>query len=227
MDTGHFSALYDSIIEGFSGGTGMGVQEVVLILLMACVMGAYIYLIYKGFSKSAFYSRDLNISMAGMTIVVAAIMVAMQSNLIVSLGMVGALSIVRFRTAVKSPLDLLYLFWSISAGIICGVGMYTLALVLCVIMTAAIWVGSKVPVARAPYVLIVRTRGDADSDLLREAIDNQTTYAHLSSSMMRGGEREDIYEVRTRSKEVLVSSLARVKGVSSVSCLEHDGEIRS
>lgn len=227
MSVDQFEDAYDSIVEGFSGGTGMSVHEVVLILLMACVMGAYIYLVYKAFTKSAFYSRDLNVSMGGMTIVVAAIMVAMQSNLIVSLGMVGALSIVRFRTAVKNPLDLLYLFWSISAGIICGVGMYTLALVLCAIMTAAIWVGSKVPVARAPYVLIVRTSEAADRDALAEALHGHTTYAHLSSSVMRGSDLESIYEVRTKSKQALVSALARIEGVSSVSCLEHDGEIRA
>lgn len=227
MSADQFSSLYDSIVEGFSGGTGMSVREVVVILLMACLMGAYIYLVYKGFSKSAFYSRDLNVSMGGMTIVVAAIMVAMQSNLIVSLGMVGALSIVRFRTAVKNPLDLLYLFWSISAGIICGVGMYTLALVLCVIMTLAIWVGTKIPVARAPYVLIVRTSGEADDEALGEAIRAHSSYAHLSSSLMRGEDVESVYEVRTKSKRGLVAAHAGLPGVESVSCLEHDGEIRA
>lgn len=226
MTLDQFSNVYDSIVEGFSGGTGMSVREVVLILLVACVMGAYIYLVYKSLSKAAFYSRDLNVSMAGMTIVVAAIMVAMQSNLIVSLGMVGALSIVRFRTAVKNPLDLLYLFWSISAGIICGVGMYTLALVLCVIMTAAIWIGGKVPVARAPYVLVVRTAGGADDEAIAEAIREHSSYAHLSSSLMRGDTVECIYEVRTKSKRGLVAAVAALGGVDSVSCLEHDGEIR-
>lgn len=116
-----------SVYESLAGGTGLHFGEVCVILILSFAIGGYIFFVYKSFSKSAFYSKDLNVTLAGMSIVVAAIMIAMQSNLLVSLGMVGALSIVRFRTAVKNPIDLLYLFWSISAGIICGVGLYVLA----------------------------------------------------------------------------------------------------
>lgn len=132
--------IKSSVYESLAGGTGLHFGEVCFILVLSFIIGGYIFFVYKGFSKSAFYSKDLNVTLATICIVVAAIMVAMQSNLLVSLGMVGALSIVRFRTAVKNPMDLLYLFWSISVGIICGVGLYVLAACLCIIMTIAIFV---------------------------------------------------------------------------------------
>ena len=124
--------IKSSVYESLAGGTGLSFKEVVVVFFMAFLIGLYVYMAYKLSSKAAFYSRDTGITIAGMPVVIAAIMVAMQSNLIVSLGMVGALSIVRFRNAVKNPLDILYLFWSISAGIICGVGLTLLAVLLCI-----------------------------------------------------------------------------------------------
>ncbi len=99
--------IKNSVYESLGGGTTMSAKTVILILLIACLMGVYIFLVYKLSSKTAFYSKDLNLTIAGMPVIVAAIMIAMQSNLLVSLGMVGALSIVRFRNALKNPLDLL------------------------------------------------------------------------------------------------------------------------
>ncbi|MDD7049211.1 MAG: DUF4956 domain-containing protein, partial [Lachnospiraceae bacterium] len=160
--------IKSEIYEKFAGGSDLKITEVCLILLAALLIGCYIFMIYKMYSRSEFYSKDMNITLAGMTVVVAAIMVAMQSNLIVSLGMVGALSIVRFRTAVKSPLDLLYLFWAISAGIICGVGLYLLAIVLCIVMTFLILLLDKVPVSKAPAVLVVRTSMETDMNEVRD-----------------------------------------------------------
>ena len=123
--------IKQSVYESLGGGTNLSVPNIAVILMISCLLGVYLFGIYKTTSKAAFYSKDLNITIAGMPIIVSAIMIAMQSNLLVSLGMVGALSIVRFRSAVKNPLDLLYLFWSISAGIIAGVGLTVLAILLC------------------------------------------------------------------------------------------------
>ena len=148
-----------SVYESLGGGTNLSAANILLILAIACLLGLYIFAVYKLSCKSAFYSKDLNVTIAGMPLIIAAIMIAMQSNLLVSLGMVGALSIVRFRNAVKNPIDLLYLFWSISAGIIVGVGLYILALVLCIVMTLLLIVLDMVPNAKAPDLLVRRARG--------------------------------------------------------------------
>ena len=148
--------IKNSVYESLGGGTNLSVKSILLLMVVAILVGLYIYAVYRMSSKSAFYSKDLNVTMAGMPIIVAAIMIAMQSNLLVSLGMVGALSIVRFRNAVKNPLDLLYLFWSISAGIIVGVGLYTLSFVLCIVMTILLLALDLVPNAKAPDLLVLR-----------------------------------------------------------------------
>ena len=137
--------IKNSVYESLGGGTSLSAKNILLLLVIAALVGIYIFMVYKLASKSAFYSKDLNVTLAGMPIIVAAIMIAMQSNLLVSLGMVGALSIVRFRNAVKNPMDLLYLFWSVSAGIIVGVGLYLLSFVLCIVMTVLLLALDLVP----------------------------------------------------------------------------------
>ena len=129
--------IKQSILDGFMA-TEMTTGEIVTTLAVAFAISVYIFVLYRVITKSAFYSKTFNISMATISIVTAAIILAMQSSLVISLGMVGALSIVRFRTAIKDPMDLLFLFWSIGTGIICGSGLYKIALVLALVVTIAI-----------------------------------------------------------------------------------------
>lgn len=215
-----------SVLDKITSGTGFNIREVIAILLVSLFMGIYIFIVYKNFSKSAYYSKDLNVTIAGMCIVVAAIMIAMESNLLVSLGMVGALSIVRFRTAVKNPLDLLYLFWAISVGIIDGVGLYLLGVILCVMMTFLIWGLSLVPNAKAPVVLMVKMSAGIQYDNICKVIKHHCSFSRQMSIITRNDESELIYEIKTKDRMRLVEELNTENGVISVSCLEHDGEVR-
>lgn len=193
--------IKNSVYESLGGGTTMSAKTVILILLIACLMGVYIFLVYKLSSKTAFYSKDLNLTIAGMPVIVAAIMIAMQSNLLVSLGMVGALSIVRFRNALKNPLDLLYLFWAISAGIITGVGLYVLALVLSFIMTLLLFLIDKIPSAKAPELLVLRgTDQDIDYTSLYDLIRSRCRYYKEKARSTKNNETELIIEIRTKEK---------------------------
>lgn len=184
-------------------------------------------MVYKSASKAAFYSKDLNITLAGMTLIVAAIMIAMQSNLIVSLGMVGALSIIRFRTAVKNPMDLLYLFWAISAGIISGVGLYILALVLCAIMTLLLLLLESIPVSKASSLLILRsTSDDANWENIIMLINKYCKYSKEKSRSIKNGETEVIIELKTSKQEDLIKELSQIPELSQLNFLSHDGEYR-
>ena len=219
--------IKNSVYESFGGGTNLSAWNVVLIIAIACLIGIYIFMVYKLTSKSAFYSKDLNVTMAGLPLIIAAIMVAMQSNLLVSLGMVGALSIVRFRNAVKNPLDLLYLFWSVSAGIIVGVGLYVLAFVLCIIMTILLLLLEMIPNSKAPDLLVLR--GDAakmDYDKLETLLKSGSRYHKEKSRTIKNGEAELIVELRPADKEKLLSELAETKLFSQINCIAHDGESR-
>lgn len=218
--------IKNKVYESLGGITAISFTNMLSILAMACLIGIYIYFVYKLFCKSAFYSRDLNITLAGMTVVVAAILIAMQSNLVVSLGMVGALSIVRFRTAIKNPLDLLYLFWSISGGIICGVNLLPLAILLCLVMTLLIWALGTVPNLKAPAVLVVRMDSNCDCSKIEAVLKETCTFWKQSSIQIRNGESESIYEVKTKKRDEMLDCIQKNEAVRCVNWLEYDGEIR-
>ena len=192
------------------------------ILFFSCLVGMYIYFIYKLFTKSAFYSKDFNITIAGV-----AIIIAMQSGLVVALGMVGALSIVRFRTAIKNPLDLLYLFWAISAGIICGVSLYALAAALCIIMTVLIFVLNRLPNSKAPTLAIIRIDKECQIDNVTSILKKNSKGMRENSAMAKNGEREIIYELISPDADKIVDQMDKIEGIVSVQILRHAGEMRS
>ena len=219
--------IKNEVYEKLAGGSGWSAAETIMILLVACLVAAYIFAIYKLTSRESFYSRDLNVTMAGMVIVVAAIMIAMQSSLIVSLGMVGALSIVRFRSAVKNPMDLLYLFWAVSAGIICGVRLYVLAIILCVVMTIMLLILQSVPVSKANELLILRSSDDSlDWKEIKKLLNRYCKYCKEKSCNIQNGETERIYEIKLSTQEDLLDELRRIKAIHTVNLLSHDGEYR-
>ena len=218
--------IKSSIYESLGGGTGLSALSIIQIMIIACFIGIYIFYVYKLSSKSAFYSKDLNITLAGLVIVVTAIIVAMQSSLIDSLGMVGALSIVRFRNAVKNPIDLLYLFWAISAGIICGVGLWMLAVLLCVIMTALLLILESLPNSKAPSLLIISSDAGCDIDAILQTVKKECkVFKEKSRSAGKGG-TEVIVEVKTTKKDELLKSLLKEQSIREVNFLSYDGESR-
>ena len=117
-----------SFLDSFSTAN-IPIMDVAESFLIAAVLGAYLFFLYQHVTRKAFYDKYFNMSIPVLTVIVCAVVLTIQFNIVVSLGMVGALSIVRFRTAVKDPLDLLYLFWAITTGITSGAGMYLLVLV--------------------------------------------------------------------------------------------------
>jgi len=219
--------IKSSIYESLGGGTGLSVYNIIIILLFAYLMGIYIFMIYKTTSKAAFYSRDLNITLAGLAVVVAAIMVAMQSNLLVSLGMVGALSIVRFRNAVKNPLDLLYLFWSISTGIICGVGLYLLAVIFCIIMTLLLIALEMLPNSKASALLVLRSSSEeVDWEKVGKIVGEHSKYWKEKSRSIKNGETEVIIELKTKEEDAILKGLKELNCFRQMNYLSHDGEFR-
>lgn len=219
--------IKNSVYESLGGGSGLTAANIILVIAIACLVGVYIFAVYKLTSKSAFYSKDLNVTMAGLPLIVAAIMIAMQSNLLVSLGMVGALSIVRFRNAIKDPIDLLYIFWSISAGIITGVRLYVLAFVLCIVMTILLLALDMVPNAKAPQLLVLRGAAEGmDYGKLEDVLKSHSKYHKEKSRTIRNGEVELIIEVRMSGKEELLQELGEAGKFTQINCISHDGECR-
>lgn len=217
--------IKNSVLEGFVDGNVSTVQ-IFVALAIAIVIGLYIFFIYRVTTKSGFYNKSFNKSLASMPLITAAIMLAMQSNLVISLGMVGALSIVRFRNAVKDSSDLTYLFWSISVGIVVGTGLYELAIILSLCMTVLQIGLDLLPAVRAPYLLVVSGGKNAKEDVLLQAVKTYAAKAKIRSRNVTEKGTEWIVELQVKDAAALVGCVAELEDVSSVNLLSHDGAVR-
>ena len=213
-----------SFLEGYAGND-ITAMTVGIALLITSALAAYIFLAYRVLTRKTFYSKSFNISLAVITVVTAALILTMQSSVVLSLGMVGALSIVRFRTAIKDPMDLAFLFWSISVGIICGAGLAQVAVILCVIVTLGILILNRLPVARAPMILVIN-----GSDLLTESVVTQQVsqfdkHFRVKSRNRTATTLDLVIGLRTAQGGELVDKIMQLEGVGSASLLSHDGEV--
>ena len=219
-----FSDIFKkSFLEGYAN-VELSAKQIFVVILFAVLLGLYIFAVYRFMTKKTFYSKSFNISLVLMSVITAAIILTVQSSVVISLGMVGALSIVRFRTAIKDPMDLAFLFWAISVGIICGAGLVEIAIILSLIATAVIYVLDRIPVIKSPMILIVNGTGEADAGILNEVKKNTNTYEE-KSRVLTDGNLEMIIELRTKDAPALSKAVSEVEGVSTVSILSHDGEI--
>lgn len=212
-----------SFLEGYSS-VEISVESVILALAITFCISIYIFFVYRLLTRKTFYSKNFNISLVGVALITAAIIVTIQSSIVVSLGMVGALSIVRFRTAIKDPLDLMFLFWAISVGIICGAGFAIYAIVLSFAVTVTLAVLDWVPVAKAPMILIINcTDVDAEDGILA-VVKNHVKHFTVKSRNLTSTTLDITIELRTDEGGKLVRELIDTKGVSSASLLQHNGE---
>ena len=141
-----------------------------------------IFVVYRMLNRNEFYNKNFNISLPVMALITAAVILTIQSSIVVSLGMVGALSIVRFRTAIKNPMDLGFLFWSISAGIICGAGFVMIAIVSSIAITAVILIADALPVAKAPLVLVVNCSDNQMEKSVMEVVHDFCSLANVKAT---------------------------------------------
>jgi uncharacterized membrane protein YhiD involved in acid resistance len=213
-----------SFLEGF---TSMDITtgKIAATLFVTAILALYIFAIYRLVTRKVFYSKNFNISLVAMALITAAIILAMQSNLVISLGMVGALSIVRFRTAIKDPMDLVFLFWSISIGIICGAGLYEIALVTSVALTVFILVLDMLPVVKAPMMLVVNSSVMEGENAVLEVVKKYTRSYKVKSRNLSKGRLDLVLELRVKDESGLVSEVAAMEGMISASLIAHDGEV--
>ncbi len=218
-------AIKKSVMEGFSAND-MPVSQVVAVLAVTFLIGVYIFFIYRFINKTSLYNRSFHVAMAMISVITAGIILAMQSSIVISLGMVGALSIVRFRTAIKDTLDLLFLFWSIGEGIICGAGLFELAIVVALIVTCGIFILEFIPAMKKPYVLVVNSRSvDSEDDIVNAVAKYSKGYKIKSRNLKKTG-LDMIIEVTTNSEKELIRSINEIESVENTSLLAHEGEMR-
>ena len=213
-----------SFLEGYASAE-ITTFTIVVALGIACLLALYIFFVYRVVTRKTFYSKNFNITLAGITVITASLILTMQSSVVLSLGMVGALSIVRFRTAVKDPLDLMFLFWSISVGIICGAGLAQVAVILSVVVTLGILILDRMPVAKAPMILVVNSSDLDSEDAVCQIVKKYTKFFSVKSRNMTSGSLDLVVELRTEQGSALVREVMNLEGITSASLLAHDGEV--
>ena len=202
---------------------GASITSIVLGILTALLMGAVIYTVYSKFYVGVIYSRSFAITLVGMTILTTMVTLAISTNIVISLGMVGALSIVRFRTAVKDPLDLLYLFWAITTGITAGAGMYLLVVITALIMILMIIIFHGKQQKGRIYIVVIHYIGDEVGDNVIRAFGKMRYF--IKSKTVRKGKTEMAVEVYCKDNDMFfLDKIKETEGVEDATLIQYNGE---
>lgn len=221
----NFSDIFKkSFLQGFTS-IDISTGRIAATLFVTVLIALYIFVIYRVITRKTFYSKTFNISLVALSVITAAIILAMQSNLVISLGMVGALSIIRFRTAIKDPMDLVFLFWSISIGIICGAGLYEIAVLTSLLVTVAIICLDLLPTSKAPMMLVVNASELGSEKEILAAVKKFGRHCKVKSRNFSAGHLDMIVEVRVKEEAKLIKAVSDIQTVSAVSLIAHDGEV--
>ena len=215
--------MRQQILNLFTTPRDMSWEEILLNIVLAAVLGFFIFLSYTISHRGTIYSRKFNASLVILAVLTGTVMTVIGNNIALSLGMVGALSIVRFRTAVKDPLDLLYLFWSITTGITAGAGMYALGLVTAVVMIGMIYLFSHWQAKGRVYIAVIHYAGTEAGDNIVRALGRIKFV--VKSKTMRGENTEMAVEVFCNDPNVEFADRVRaVEGVQDVTLIQYNGE---
>lgn len=213
-----------SFLQGYATGN-FTMKEILVCICLTILVASYIFIVYRLMNRNEFYNKNFNISLPVIAIITASVILTIQSSIVVSLGMVGALSIVRFRTAIKNPMDLGFLFWAISAGIICGAGFVMIAVVASIAITGVMLLADAIPVAKAPLVLVVNSSDNQKEQEIMEVIDKFCSLAKVKSRNLSLDRLDMVVEVRTKQEAELVAALVKKESIISASLIAHDGEV--
>lgn len=221
---GFQDVLKKSFLEGFAS-TDLSTTTIVVTLIITALIAIYIFAVYRLMSRNTFYSKGFNISLVALAVITASIILTIQSSVVISLGMVGALSIVRFRTAVKEPQDLVFLFWSISTGIICGAGLFEVAVITAILVTVVLMVLELIPGRTESVLLIVNAESCDVEEALMKTVGGHAKKSRVKSRNINAQGCDMIIELRVKDGGSLVKEVSTLKGVRNVSLLSHDGEV--
>jgi len=201
--------------------------DAILALAISFVMGLFIFMVYKKTYSGVMYSASFGVSLIGMSMITCLVILAVTSNVVLSLGMVGALSIVRFRTAVKEPMDIAFMFWAIAVGIVLGAGLIPLAVIGSVIIGVILIVFSVKKVTDIPYILVASCDSKETEEKIDEIVKKQAKKYALKSKTVNGESVELIYEVRIGDNYDIVRSVSECEGVKDASLVSYNGEYMS
>mgnify|MGYP001090261156 FL=1 len=208
--------------------TSVSFLDMALALILAFGIGLFIFLIYKRTFSGVMYSGSFGVTLVALTMITTLVILAVTSNVVLSLGMVGALSIVRFRTAIKEPLDIAFLFWSIAVGIVLAAGLIPLAVFGSVAIGVFLLLFANRKASENPYIVVLQCRNTDAEQQAVSYLSQHTKKMVIKSKTARAGYIELNYEVRLRDEQTgFITELSGLNGVESAVLVSYNGDYLS
>ena len=205
--------------------TSVSVLDMAIALILAFCLGLFILLVYKKTYNGVMYSSSFGVTLVALTMITTTLILAVTSNVVLSLGMVGALSIVRFRTAIKEPLDIAFLFWSIAAGIVLAAGMIPLAVIGSVLIGVILLVFVNKKSHSNPYIVVIQCDGYESETIVKKYLSEKTQKCVVKSKTAQKGSVELNMEIRLKDDNTdFINALANLKGVNSAVLVSYNGD---
>lgn len=205
--------------------TEFSVLDTLLGLAAALVIGLFIFLIYKKTLTGVMYSSGFALTLVGLSLVTTLVIMAVTSNVVLSLGMVGALSIVRFRTAIKEPVEIVFLFWSLAVGIVIGAGMIPLAVIGSAIIGVILLLFANRKIKNNPYLLVLSCKNEQSEQSALELLRANTAHYIVKSKTITADGIELTAELRTKdASTAFVNAIAVIEGVENATLVSYNGE---
>lgn len=205
--------------------TAVSILDMAVALTLAFGLGLYIFLVYKKTYQGVMYSSSFGVTLIALTMITTVVILAVTSNVVLSLGMVGALSIVRFRTAIKEPLDIAFLFWSIAVGIVLAAGFIPLAVIGSVIIGVVLLVFVNRKSHSNPYIVVVSCDGHENEAAAKEYLGEMTQRCTVKSKSAQKGMVEVNFEIRLKDDNTdFINELSEMPGVKSAVLVSYNGD---
>ena len=205
--------------------TGVSFLDMAVALVLAFLLGMFIFLVYKKTFSGVMYSSSFGVTLVALTMISTLVILAVTSNVVLSLGMVGALSIVRFRTAIKEPLDIAFLFWSIAVGIVLAAGLIPLAVVGSAVIGVMLLVLANRKSHVNPYILVVHCDGQKSEQQVKSFLERETARCVVKSKTVQRGAVELQMEVRLHNDNTgFVNALTEMAGVLDAALVSYNGD---
>lgn len=217
-----FSEIISDSLKQGEQVASLSIPHIVVTVAVALICSLIIYFVYKMFYRGAVYSESFNILNVMLCLITSFVITTISSNLVLSLGMVGALSIVRFRSAVKDPLDIGFLFWSIAAGITTGAGLFPFAILSTVIIAAVYILFTLITTGKRTYLLVIKYFDAADGAIKKELTSIPNT---LKSKNLYKGKSELTLQVKLNKNSAdIATKISAIEGVESAMLIEYTGD---
>lgn len=204
--------------------TGFSLSEVLLAMLFAVIVGLFIFWVYKKTFTGILYSSGFALTLIGLTLVTTLVIIAVTSNVVLSLGMVGALSIVRFRTAIKEPMEIVFLFWSIAVGIVIGAGMIPLAVLGSVIIGIILLIFANRKNVENAYILVLNCENEEAENTAADLLKSTVKKYRIKSKTVNADGIELTTELKIKDdKMAFVNQMNEIAGVKNATLVSYNG----